>query len=464
MQIDRKETGNNTATITVTVSPDDVKDKFKNTLKDYSSKAQIKGFRKGKTPVNFIKKMYGQALLADTVNEVMQSKLDEYIKEEKLNLLGQPLPTEGQEQVDLDPNKIEEVSFQFDIATVPTVDVKPASELGTYTQYNVEMSDEAIEEEIENGRKRLGTQDVVEGKLEENDLITVKAQELDGDNPKEEGHETTFTVLVSMIKNDDAKAKFLAASTGDTLDFDIYELDNDSNEEYVAKYLLNVADQDAAAEIGRNFRGEITEAKRVTPAELNEEFFQKFTGDDEIKDKEAAVSAIKENLKKHYDRESANLMKGKIASDLIDQHPVELPEAFMKRWIKTTAEEGKVIDVDTEYVEYAKQLQWSIIKSELMKKHNIEVDPEEIKDAARARIRSYFGGSAAGIDDSMIEGIIPTLLNDQQQLHQLYTTVEFDKLMNALAEEVTTEEKTLNTEEFKDVVTAYNEEMQAKNS
>lgn len=462
MQIDRKETGNNTATITVTVSPDDVKDKFKSTLKDYSSKAQIKGFRKGKTPVNFIKKMYGQALLADTVNEVMQAKLDEYIKEEKLDLLGQPLPTEDQEQIVLDPYKIEEATFMFDIATVPTVEVKAAADLGVYTKYNVELTDEEIDEEIENGKKRLGSQDSVEGKLEQNDLVTVKAQELDGDAVKEEGHETTFTILIDMIKNEDAKAKFLAASTGDSIDFDIYDLETNDNDEYVAKYLLKVEDNDAAAEIGRNFRGEIIESKRVTPAEENEEFFQKFTGDEEIKDKEAAVNAIKENLKKHYDRESGNLMKGRIASDLIEQHTVEFPEAFMKRWIQATAKEGETMDVDKEYDEYAKQLQWSIIKAELMKRHNVEVDPEEIKEAARDRVRSYFGGAASGINDEMIEGIVPRLLNDQQQLHQLYTAVEFDKLMNALAEEVTTEEKTLNTEEFKDVVTAYNEEMQAK--
>jgi len=135
----------------------------------------------------------------------------------------------------------------------------------------------------------------------------------------------------------------------------------------------------------------------------------------------------------------------------------------MKRWIRVATENAESLDIDAEYDAYAKQLQWTLIKSQIMKEHKIEVSEDDIKAAARERVMSYFGGgAAAGISDEMIDGIIPRLLNDQQQLNQIYTGVEFDKIMTAMMGEVKTDVKSLNTDEFKAVVEAYNEEMNAK--
>ena len=462
MKIDRKDTGNGTGTITITVEAADIKDKYNKSLKDYAGKAQIKGFRKGKTPVNFIKKMHGHGILADTINTVMQAELTDFIKAEELDLIGQPIPSETEEeQVALDPFKLEDITFNFDYAQAPKLALKSAEEFGTYETYDVQVPDAMIEEEIANGLKRLGSQDETEEAIIENDLVTVAAVELDGKDVKEGGHETEFSVLVNMIKDEKAKKTFLGSKKGDSLDFDVYTLENGSSDDYVAKYLLKL-DVEAAANVGRMFRGEVTKVMRVTEAEKNAEFFQQFTGDESVDTEEKAKDAIRANVKKHYDKESENLLKGKIASDLIEQHPVEFPEAFMKRWIRVATENAETLNIDQEYDAYAKQLQWTLIKSQLMEQHKIEVTEEDIKAAARERVMSYFGGAAAGVDEAMIEGIIPRLLNDQQQLNQIYTGVEFDKLMNALVKEVKTDVKSLNTDEFKDVVDAYNEEMKAK--
>ncbi len=462
MKIDRKDTGNGTGTITITVETADIKDKYNTSLKDYSSKAQIKGFRKGKTPVNFIKKMHGHSILADTINNVMQAELNDYIKSEELDLIGQPIPSETEkDQMNLDPFKLEDITFNFDFAQAPKLDLKSGKDLGTYTTYDVQVPDEMIEEEIANGLKRLGTQEETDEAVIENDLVTVMAVELDGKKVKEGGHETEFSVLVNMIKDEKAKKAFLGSKKGDSLDFDVYTLENGTTDDYVAKYLLKL-DPEEAANVGKMFRGEVTKVMRVTEAEKNAEFFQKFTGDESIDTEEKAKDAIRANVKKHYNKESDNLLKGKIASDLIEKNPVEFPEVFMKRWIRVATENAESLDIDQEYDAYAKQLQWTLIKSQLMEQHKVEVSEDDIKAAARERVLSYFGGGAAGVDEAMIEGIIPRLLNDQQQLNQIYTGVEFDKLMNALMKEVKTDVKSLNTDEFKGVVDAYNEEMKAK--
>lgn len=462
MKIDRKETGNGTGTITITVEAADIKDKYNNSLKDYAAKAQIKGFRKGKTPVNFIKKMHGHGILADTINKVMQSELQDFIKSEKLDLIGQPIPSETEEeQVALDPFKLEDITFNFDFAEAPKLALKAAKDLGTYTTYDVQVPDAMIEEEIANGLKRLGSQDETEKAIIENDLVTVMAVELDGKKVKEGGHETEFSVLVSMIKDAKAKKEFVGSKKGESLDFDVYTLENGTTDDYVAKYLLKLESEEAA-NVGKMFRGEVTKVMRVTEAEKNAEFFQNFTGDQAVDTEEKAKDAIRANVKKHYTKESDNLLKGKIASDLIDQNPVEFPEVFMKRWIRVATENAETLDIDQEYDAYAKQLQWTLIKSQLMEQHKIEVTEDEIKAAARERVMSYFGGSGAGVDEAMIEGIIPRLLNDQQQLNQIYTSVEFDKIMTALMGDVKTDVKSLNTDEFKAVVDAYNEEMNGK--
>lgn len=462
MKIDRKETGNGTGTITILVETTDIKDKYNSSLKDYAGKAQIKGFRKGKTPVNFIKKMHGHGILADTINNVMQAELTDFIKSEELDLIGQPIPSETEEEnVSLDPFKLADVTFNFDYAQAPKIEIKKAEDLGTYTTYDVQVPDTMIEEEIANGLKRLGSQEETEEAIIENDLVTVIAVELDGKVVKEDGHETEFSVLVSMIKDTKAKKAFVGAKKGESLDFDVYTLENGSTDDYVAKYLLKL-DAEEAASVGKMFRGKVTKVMRVTEAEKNAEFFQKFTGDETIDSEDKAKDAIRSNVKKHYDKESDNLLKGKIASDLIEQHPIEFPEAFMKRWIRVATENAETLDINAEYDAYAKQLQWTLIKSQLMQQHKVEVTEGDIKAAARERVMSYFGGSAAGVDEAMIEGIIPRLLNDQQQLNQIYTGVEFDKLMNALVKEVKRDVKSLNTDEFKDVVNAYNEEMKVK--
>ena len=462
MKIDRKDTGNGIGTITVTVETADIKDKYNNSIKDYSRKASIKGFRKGKTPINFIKKMHGHSILADTINNVMQAELSNYIKSEELDLIGQPIPSETEkDQMSLDPFKLEDVTFNFDFAQAPKLKLKSAEDLGIYTTYDVQVPDAMIKEEIANGLKRLGSQDETEEAIIENDLVTVKSVELDGKNVKEEGHETEFSVLISMIKDEKAKKAFIGSKKGDSLDFNIYKLENGTTDDYVAKYLLKL-DPENAASVGEMFRGEVIKVMRVTEAEKNAEFFKNFTGDESVDTEAKAKDAIRTNLKKHYNKESENLLKGKIASDLIEQHPVEFPEVFMKRWIRVATENAETLNIDQEYDAYAKQLQWTLIKSQLMEQHKVEVTEDDIKAAARERVLSYFGAGAAGVDEAMIEGIIPRLLNDQQQLTQIHTGVEFDKLMSALVKEVKTDVKSLNTDEFKGVVDAYNEEMKAK--
>ena len=334
MKIDRKDTGNGIGTITVTVETADIKDKYNNSIKDYSSKASIKGFRKGKTPVNFIKKMHGHSILADTINNVMQAELSNYIKSEELDLIGQPIPSETEkDQMSLDPFKLEDVTFNFDFAQAPKLKLKSAQDLGIYTTYDVQVPDAMIKEEIANGLKRLGSQDETEEAIIENDLVTVKSVDLDGKNVKEEGHETEFSVLISMIKDEKAKKAFIGSKKGDSLDFNIYKLENGTTDDYVAKYLLKL-DQENAASVGEMFRGEVIKVMRVTEAEKNAEFFKNFTGDESVDTEAKAKDAIRTNLKKHYNKESENLLKGKIASDLIEQHPVEFPEVFMKRWIR----------------------------------------------------------------------------------------------------------------------------------
>ena len=386
MKIDRKDTGNGIGTITVTVETADIKDKYNNSIKDYSRKASIKGFRKGKTPINFIKKMHGHSILADTINNVMQAELSNYIKSEELDLIGQPIPSETEkDQMSLDPFKLEDVTFNFDFAQAPKLKLKSAQDLGIYTTYDVQVPDAMIKEEIANGLKRLGSQDETEEAIIENDLVTVKSVELDGKNVKEEGHETEFSVLISMIKDEKAKKAFIGSKKGDSLDFNIYKLENGTTDDYVAKYLLKL-DPENAASVGEMFRGEVIKVMRVTEAEKNAEFFKNFTGDESVDTEAKAKDAIRTNVKKHYNKESENLLKGKIASDLIEQHPVEFPEVFMKRWIRVATENAETLNIDQEYDAYAKQLQWTLIKSQLMEQHKVEVTEDDIRAAARERV------------------------------------------------------------------------------
>lgn len=452
----REDVGNLSAVLTLTVSKADYEPKLSTELNKHRKKAQLKGFRKGKTPMGFIKKMYGRAILADAINEMIQKELTKYISEEKIQILGQPLPSEDQQEYDFNINELIDYTFKFDIGLAPEFEVEGLSEDSKFERYAVEVKDELIEKDIEAARKRFGERNSVDEAIEENDVVTINAEELDGENIKEKGWATTFDVLVSQIEDEEVKKQLLGNKSGTKVRFNIFKLEKNSTEESVKKYLLKVEENDADVEIGENFEGEVTEIKRVEEAELNQEFFDKYVGEGIAKSIEEVKAKVEADIVKYYDRQSESLLFRDFQDFLLEKNPLELPDTFLKRWLVASSEQNTADIVDKEFDNFAKNLQWSLIKGKIAKKFDLKVEEEEVFEGFKERVRNYFQGYG---DELVILNTANRLMQDEKQVDQLYQELMSDKLFEAVRKIVTIKDKKISSDDFDEVIQKAREEV-----
>jgi len=311
MNIEKTSVDNLNATITINISKDDYEKQFKSELSKTAAKAQMKGFRKGKTPLSVVKKMYGKGILADAVNNTLQTALSDYLETEELDILGQPIPSDDQDgDLDFDVNNLLDYEFKFDIGISPKVEVKGVSESDAYNIDKIVIDDKTIDEELENAQKRHGEQSHPDGAVLAGDIIKIQADELDGDSAKENGWASEFSVLVDSLTEEYNK-KVLKLSKDDSFSFDVSKLEKDKGEDYIRKYLLNVPKVEEGEEepvIGNMFTGKIVDIARLVKAELNQEFYDKYFGEGVVSSDEEARTKVSDMIGDHYQNQALQLM------------------------------------------------------------------------------------------------------------------------------------------------------------
>ncbi|MCB0560440.1 MAG: trigger factor [Lewinellaceae bacterium] len=442
----REDIDNLNAVLTVTLEKEDYEPKFNSELSKYRKQAAMKGFRKGKTPISILKKMYGKSVLLEVINETLQKELSGYLTEQDVKILGQPLPSEDQEPINFELNELHDYTFKFDLGLAPEFEVKGAGPDDTYGKMEVDVAEDMIDEELEAARKRLGERQFVEDDIRENDMVKLLALELDGAEPKEGGVESEFSLLVSAISDEKAKQQLLGGKKGDTFHFNLFSLEEDKDEPYIRKYFLNLSDEDER-EVGQDYKVTVEEVSRIEPAELNQAFFDKFFGEGEVNSEEEARGKIREQVEKFYNDQSEALLFRDMQENIMELNEMELPAGFLKRWMKATNEELSDKVIEKEYEAFAKNLQWSLIRSKLVRRFGIEVKNEEVLATLKNRVRSYFGGVAPGMEH-IVESTAARLMEDEKQVEQAYGEVLTDKLYKALAAEVKVDIKKASLEMF----------------
>ena len=463
MNIEKQSIDNLNATITINISKEDYQEKFKSELKKVAGKSTMKGFRKGKTPQSVIKKMYGKSVLAEVVNETLQKALSGYLDEEKLDILGQPIPSDDQTgDMNFDVNNLEDYSFKFDIGLAPEIDIQGVSESDTYDIYKIDIDDKVIDEELENAQKRLGEQEHPDGEVIANDILKIQAEELDGDSVKENGWASEFSVLVDSLTEEYNK-EVLKLSKGDSFTFDVYKLEKEKGDDYVKKYLLNVPKVEEGEEepvIGNMFTGKIIDIARLKVAELNQEFFDKYFGKDEVKSEEEARAKVEEYIGTHYHNQALQVMYRNIMDTLVAETKVELPAEFLRKWLKMTNEKLTDEEIEKDFDGFLDNMKWTLIKSNLAKKFEIEVSPEDIREAMANKVRNYFG--QYGMDESYVNEILGKMLQNQEEVNKTYEELQAGKLFTKIGETVQHNETKISLEDFNEKVKEINEKQQAQ--
>ncbi len=452
MKIERTEKDPLNSSISITLSREDYEPTFLNELKKHRSKAQMKGFRKGKTRLNFIKKMYGQSVVADVVMEKINKSLTGYISDEKLDILGQPLPSDEQERYDFDPNALKEMTFTFDLGLAPEFDITGLED--EFKVHKVEIPDETIMEELDVARKRLGKQVEIEEDIQENDLLTIKAREIENGEIKDGGWETDFTVLANLINDEEVKDTLLKGKKGMEFDFNITTIEKDKDEAYIKKYLLNL-DEDEEKEIGDLFRGKVDKIQRVEAAELNADFFSNYFGNEEISNEDEAKGKIREEIEKYYKQQAKLVMNREVMEYLMEKNTPETPDEFLKRWLSMNNEKLSPEEIDKDFEAFKKNLQWTLIKNKLGKKYEIQVNPDEIRNEMRNKVLGYMQGYP--MDENTLNDMTNRLLGNQEQVNRVYEEIQAAKIFDNLEGDLNLKENNISLEDFKEVVKDLNE-------
>lgn len=427
------------AVITAVVEPSDYTEKYNKALKDAKKKVNMPGFRPGMVPMGLVKKQFGISILADEVNKILQEALFCYIRDNKVNMLGEPLPTDDNNNVELKEG--ESFTFKFDLAIAPEFEVSLSKD-DKINYYNVEVSDEMVETQIDMYRQRGGKYDKVES-YEDNDMVKGVITELNVENPVSAEN---AVLLPKYFKNEDQKKLFEGAKTNDVVTFNP-SVAYDNNEAELTS-LLKIEKGDALNHKGE-FNFQITEITRFVPGPFNQELFDTVFPGGEVKTEEEFRSRVKGLIAEQFAKDSNYkfvLDVRKYVTDKVGK--LEFPEDKLKKILLANAG-GDQQKVDAQYERSIEELTWHLIKEKLVEAYQIKVEDEDVKNMAKEVTRMQFAQyGMLNIPDEYLENAVKEMFKKRETVDNLIDRCIEIKLGSAIKEAVTVEESTVSAEEF----------------
>lgn len=434
MKISRKDNDALNTLITINIERNDFEDKVKNVLTDYRKKANIPGFRKGHVPMGMIKKQYETAVTADEVNKLLQQNLDQYLKEEKINILGNPLPVM---QEDLDW-KATELSFSFELGLSPEFEVK-LTEKNKVTHYQITATDEMINDQVKNYRKQFGklvAQKNAKDDYEITAAIKNEAAEI----------ETTHTFDLGQIKGKANLSAFGKATVGEMIQLKFKNLFKD---EATATRILGVS-TDKLKEIEGEISFDIKEINERVLAEMNQEFFDKIYGPDAVKSEEEMKAKITEGIEKQFEQQSDQKLLNDVTEYLVAKTKFDLPADFLKKWMQNSGEQPlSAKAASEEYERSEKGIRYQLIEGKIIADHDLQIKFEELKEFAKQMIvmqMAQYG--QAGLPDEELEGIVARVMSNQDEARKLSEQLMSKKLLEFYKTKLSLKKKKLTFDAF----------------
>lgn len=446
----RNDIDSTSAILRVSISKENLEPRIKNDFKAFRQKAQIKGFRTGQAPPEFVKKIYGSSILSNALQDMFNDELIGYLRDNKINVLGQPLPTEEQQSYSMKFDKLDdEYSVNYEIGFVPDFDLKGMSKSDTYERLTVSDLDDLAESDIEAARKRMGSRTNPEDGIQAGDMVRIAAEELDGDTPKEDGWKTEISILVDRIASEELKTQVLFLKKGDSLRFNARDLEATEKEDFYRRYILSIPVGDKR-EVGDTFQGTITEVSRVEAAEFSEDFFKNYIGKEDITSKEGALEEVKKGILQFYDGRSDALLMRSFQERLMEVNDFPLPEKFLTRWLKLT-NEGRISEaqVERELPFFILNLRWTLIRDKIKESFEIFATDEDLLDHFADRIASYFQGQ---VDRAFCLQMAERFMKDKKELKKAEEDIEWEKLTQVIKQEVSITDKAVPSAEFHAII------------
>lgn len=449
MNITRENIDTLNAIIKVAIDKADYEKPVADQLKEYRQKAVIPGFRPGKVPDGIIKRKYRIPVLVDEVNKLLSKNLSQYLVEQKLNILGEPLPNEELQKT-INWETDENFEFTFDVALAPEINIKLDKE-NRINYYKIAVSEEMINQQVEMALTQLG-ENIPDDEIKANSSVRGNFVQLNetGDDLEEGIRPTDVLIAIDRIKDDEIKNQFVGRKIGDAITFDpVKAFEN----RYEIRHMLKIK-QDEAEALNSDFRFTINEILKFEKAELNEELFKKLYGEEtEVKTEEDFRNRIKLEIESGLTHSSNHKFAKDTHDKLQEMAGVELPEAFLKRWLIAVNKELSVEQIENEFDAFISDLKWQLIKDAIIKENEIKVTPEETKSFAIQMARAQYNQYGIfDIPDEQLESFAKMILEKPEENERIYKRIYEDKVIQTVKEKITLEETEVSQEEFNELM------------
>ena len=435
----------------ITIEKDDYQGEVDKTLKNYRKQANIPGFRKGQAPIGMIKRQFGMQVKMDVINKILGDKLNGYIIDNKIAMLGNPLPNEAQVEQDLE--KDGPFEFIFDIAVAPEINVEINGN-DEIDHYSIDVDDKLVDQQVDMFRSRAGHYDKVEEyDAAQNDMLKGDLRELDADgNAKEDGIVVEQAVLMpEYIKVEDQKSLFDGSKLGSVITFNPKKAYPESNAEI--KSLLKISEEQAES-LTSDFTFLVTEISRFAKAEVNQELFDQVFGEGNVTDEADFRQKVADSIKVQFanDEEFKFMLDvRKYAEDKVGE--VAFPDELLKRIMKSNNQDKDDKFIEDNYAASVKELKWSLIKNELMKANEVKVEREDVvkvvKDVTRMQFAQY---GMSNVPEEYLDSYVDKIMKEEKNLESYVERASDVKLAEALKKVVKLNEKTVSLDEFNKIM------------
>ena len=431
--------------LTMTIEPADYQEKVEKTLKDYRKKAQVPGFRPGQVPMGLVKRQYGTAVKVDEVNRLMGEKLYEYVRENKIQMLGEPLPSDKQQPQDFE--KEGEMTFVFDIAVAPEFKVALSGK-DKIPYYTISVDDKLIDQQVQMYASQ-GGEFVKAEVFSGNDTITGDLRQLDKKGNTLENGITTEggMIMPAYIKDDKQKKLFDGCKPGDIITFNPKKAYPDNDAEVAA--LLKVKKEDIA-DVNSDFSFQVTEIRHFQPAEIDQKLFDRVFGEGTVKDEKAFREKIAEQLKAQFVGSSDYKFMQDVRAHLEKKvGKLEFPEALLKRVMLQNNKDKDADYVEKNFEGSIKELAWHLIKEQIVAAQEIKIEDEDVKRVAKEAVRAQFAQyGMSNVPDDVLENYAEEQLKKRENIDNFVDRAVDLKLTEKLKTVVKLDEKSVTLDEF----------------
>ena len=445
MNIQYQKTDNVNALLKVTIEEADYSFVVKNKLKEYSKKAQFKGFRPGHVPASVVEKMYGGNMKIEQINSLLSKSVIGYIRDNKLQIIGEPLP---RTDTVLDWANQKDFNFEYELGLVGEFD----PQINTKRQFEaltIEVTETVLKETLENLRKQFG-KNVDAEIVSEGDFVSGQIKAADG------SFETNTMLPLNKVSDSELQ-KFIGKVAGDVVTFDIRKAFADDSD-YIAH--ATGATKEVATEMNGDYTFAIEKIAHAALADFDQEFYDKVFGKDAVKNFEEFNERLKLDIAKNYNNETREFLKNQVYKSLVETVDIELPKDFLKRWM-LTRNPDKVTEetLDKEFGPFLNGIKWSLIQGKLAEEADIVVDEEEVQGRVKNMYLGYFGQTQPTPEiEDVVNKMVDKYLSDDngKNFNKMAEQIEFEKTLEYILGRVTVSEKPISVDEFRELVSKEN--------